>query len=112
MSAQMGDPMTDDHSFDVERASELLSILLNRKRLEIFERIGQREWDVNSLASEMGISQSSLSQHLKKMRDLKMVSTRRDAQTVYYSSRHESVAKILLALKYILASRNTNELNA
>ncbi len=104
--------MTDDHSFDVERASELLSILLNRKRLEIFERIGQREWDVNSLASEMGISQSSLSQHLKKMRDLKMVSTRRDAQTVYYSSRHESVAKILLALKYILASRNTNELNA
>lgn len=78
--------MSGDHSFDVERASELLSLLSNPKRLEIFELIGQREWDVNSLADKRNMCQSSLSQHLKKMRDLKVVSTRRDARTVYYSS--------------------------
>jgi len=101
--------MSGDHSFDVERASELLSVLSNPKRLEIFELIGQREWDVNSLAQKLNMSQSSLSQHLKKMRDLKVVSARRDAQTVYYSSQNEGVATILAALTQIFASRKTVE---
>ncbi|AYD05141.1 metalloregulator ArsR/SmtB family transcription factor [Neorhizobium sp. NCHU2750] len=99
--------MSGDHSFDVERASELLSVLSNPKRLEIFELTGQREWDVNSLARKLNMSQSSLSQHLKKMRDLKVVSARREAQTVYYSSQNESVATILASLTQIFASRKT-----
>jgi DNA-binding transcriptional ArsR family regulator len=58
--------MSGDHSFDVESASELLSVLSNAKRLEIFELIGQREWDVNSLAQKLNMSHSSLLQHLKR----------------------------------------------
>ncbi|MEV4608854.1 winged helix-turn-helix transcriptional regulator [Neorhizobium sp. LMR1-1-1.1] len=101
--------MSCDHSFDVERASELLSVLSNPKRLEIFELISQREWDVNSLARKLNMSQSSLSQHLKKMRDLKVVSARRDARAVYYSSQNESVSTILASLTQIFASGKTVE---
>ena len=101
--------MSGDHSFDVERASELLSVLSNPKRLEIFELIGQREWDVNSLARKLNMSQSSLSQHLKKMRDLNVVSARREAQTVYYSSQNESVAAILASLTQIFVACRTVE---
>ncbi|EPR16086.1 ArsR family transcriptional regulator, partial [Agrobacterium radiobacter DSM 30147] len=52
-------------------------------------------------ASQVGLSQSALSQHLSKLRAQRLVKTRRDAQTIYYSSNSESVKKILASLEEI-----------
>lgn len=49
----------------------------------------------------VGLSQSALSQHLSKLRAQNLVSTRRDAQTIYYSSSSDAVLKILGALSDI-----------
>jgi DNA-binding transcriptional ArsR family regulator len=50
------------------------------------------------MAEEVGLSQSALSQHLARLRSEKIVATRRDAQTIYYSLRSNEVLAILLTL--------------
>ncbi|MNT69418.1 putative HTH-type transcriptional regulator YgaV [compost metagenome] len=56
---------------------------------------------VGALANKVGLSQSALSQHLSKLRAQNLVSTRRDAQTIYYSSSSDAVMRILGTLSDI-----------
>jgi DNA-binding transcriptional ArsR family regulator len=76
----------------------ILTAMANFKRLEILEKLIDGEFAVNELASEIGLSQSALSQHLAKLRAAKLVSTRRDAQTIYYSSDSTAAKAVLAAL--------------
>ncbi|TNM65377.1 ArsR/SmtB family transcription factor [Aliirhizobium smilacinae] len=92
-------------SFDASRAAALLGLLSNESRLQVLQLISQREWDVGSLAAETDLSQSALSQHLKKMRDMKVVRTRRDSQTIYYSCTDANVARVLDTLSSIFETK-------
>ncbi|RDJ05540.1 ArsR/SmtB family transcription factor [Rhizobium grahamii] len=85
--------MSNDATF-VEKA-KLLALLANEKRLLIAYFISREEVSVGVLADRVGLSQSSLSQHLAKFREAKAVTTRRDAQTVYYSTSPEGIRRIL-----------------
>lgn len=75
--------------------------MANPKRLMILCSLVEGEVPVGVLATQVGLSQSALSQHLSKLRAQKLVKTRRDAQTIYYSSTSESVIKILSTLESI-----------
>ncbi|MDP9839609.1 ArsR/SmtB family transcription factor [Rhizobium panacihumi] len=87
-----------DHSTS---AAGLLSAMANPKRLMILCCLVKGEVAVGALANQVGLSQSALSQHLSKLRAQKLVNTRRDAQTIYYSSSSESVLKVLETLESI-----------
>lgn len=78
--------------------------MANPKRLMILCSLVEGEVPVGVLATQVGLSQSALSQHLSKLRAQKLVKTRRDAQTIYYSSTSESVMKILGTLEDIYCS--------
>ncbi|MBP1853354.1 ArsR/SmtB family transcription factor [Rhizobium halophytocola] len=82
-------------------AAGLLSAMANPKRLMILCSLVEGEVPVGVLANQVGLSQSALSQHLAKLRAQKLVKTRRDAQTIYYSSTSESVIKMLEVLEDI-----------
>ena len=85
-------------------AAGLLSAMANPKRLMILCSLIEGEIPVGVLANQVGLSQSALSQHLSKLRAQRLVKTRRDAQTIYYSSNSESVKKILATLEEIYCS--------
>jgi DNA-binding transcriptional ArsR family regulator len=68
-------------------------------RLRVLQLISEKEWDVGSLAIAVNISQSALSQHLKKLREAMLVKTRRDRQSVMYFCEEEAVARILETLR-------------
>ncbi len=87
-----------DHS---NVAAALLSAMANPKRLMILCSLVKGEVPVGVLANHVGLSQSALSQHLSKLRAQKLVKTRRDAQTIYYSSTSESVIRVLETLEDI-----------
>jgi DNA-binding transcriptional ArsR family regulator len=87
-------------------AAALLSAMANPKRLLILVSLVKGEVPVGVLATQVGLSQSALSQHLSKLRAQKLVKTRRDAQTIYYSSNSEPVMKILATLEDIYAVQN------
>lgn len=89
-------------------AAGLLSAMANPKRLMILCSLVKGEVPVGVLAQQVGLSQSALSQHLSKLRAQKLVKTRRDAQTIYYSSNSESVIKILDTLEDIYCQAEAN----
>lgn len=102
--------MKYEHNFsdlidNVEDAADLLSALANNKRLLILSKLLHQEMSVGTLAKAVDLSQSALSQHLAKLRALDLVSTRRDAQTIYYivSSPHIELMLSTLASLYISA---------
>ncbi|MFS8148656.1 ArsR family transcriptional regulator [Rhizobium sp. R635] len=99
---------TSDLADHTNVAAALLSAMANPKRLLILCSLVKGEVAVGVLATQVGLSQSALSQHLSKLRAQKLVKTRRDAQTIYYSSTSEPVMKILATLEdiYLVQGRS------
>ena len=87
-----------DLSGNAEQAAQLLAAMANPKRLLILCNLVGGEMAVGALATTVDLSQSALSQHLAKLRALKLVKTRRDAQTIYYSLASREVQAILETL--------------
>jgi len=79
-------------------AEAFLKQLSNRNRLMILCVLMDQELSVSELNERVPLSQSALSQHLSKLRESKLVSTRRDAQTIYYQLCDERVNKVLTSL--------------
>ena len=81
-----------------EEASRLLGAMANAKRLLVLCNLLEGEKSVGELTEIVGLSQGALSQHLAKMRALDLVTTRRDAQTIYYRLSSEEVRAVLETL--------------
>lgn len=79
-----------------------MSAAANAKRLSVLELLTQMEHSVGELSTLVGLRQSALSQHLSRLRRGRLFETRRDAQTIYYSSRSPAVATLLSTLEAIL----------
>ncbi len=88
-------------------AAELLSAMANEKRLMILCHLIDGETSVNQLAELVGMNQSALSQQLAKLRALKLVETRREAQQVLYRLASEEVERVLLTLYGIYCDPKT-----
>jgi DNA-binding transcriptional ArsR family regulator len=84
-----------------DEAAELLAAMANPKRLLILCNLLGDELSVNELAERVGSGQSPLSQHLGKLRALKLVATRRDGQMILYRLASDDVARVLAALHII-----------
>ena len=67
-----------------EEVAELLKAMANSHRLLILCELNKGERTVSALEAVVPLSQSALSQHLAKLRDYGIVSTRREAQSIYY----------------------------
>lgn len=68
-----------------EQAAGLLKSMSNAHRLLILCHLGDGELSVTQLNESIDLSQSSLSQHLARLRQDGVVKTRRESQTIYYS---------------------------
>jgi ArsR family transcriptional regulator, virulence genes transcriptional regulator len=67
------------------RAAQLLKALGNEQRLLILCRLVAGPLSVGELNERVPLSQSALSQHLAVLRDVGVVQTRRDSQSIVYS---------------------------
>lgn len=68
----------------VLRGAQCLRVLGHPVRLQLLTVLMEGERSVNSLAQELGVSQSNLSQHLALMRDKGILESRRDGHLVLY----------------------------
>ncbi len=99
---------------NADQAADFLSALANNKRLLILCKLLHNEMSVGALAKAIDLSQSALSQHLAKLRALDLVSTRRDAQTIYYmvSSPHIELMLSTLSSLYMSPTPRRHNLAA
>ncbi len=79
-------------------AADLLKALANSHRLMILCELKDGERSVSALETVVPLTQSALSQHLAKLREAGLVSTRREAQAIYYSLSDTRVARIIEVL--------------
>jgi ArsR family transcriptional regulator, virulence genes transcriptional regulator len=77
------------------QAVGLLKALANENRLLILCHLQERELSVGEINDCLGLSQSALSQHLAILRRDGLVSTRKAAQTVFYSLKSEEVRAVI-----------------
>jgi DNA-binding transcriptional ArsR family regulator len=81
-----------------EKVAALLKSIGNEKRLMIVCILSNGEKNVGELEQMVGLSQSALSQHLARLRRDEILSTRREAQTIYYSIKDKNVLALLQCL--------------
>jgi ArsR family transcriptional regulator len=67
-----------------EHVSARLALVANPKRLLILCELATGEKSVGALQAKVGLGQSALSQHLARLREAGVVTTRREAQTIHY----------------------------
>lgn len=81
----MQDELLQQFRRQAGEAVGLLKAMANEPRLLVLCHLAESgEMSVGSLADQVGLSQSALSQHLAKLREEGLVSTRKEAQTVFY----------------------------
>lgn len=88
-----------------EQAADLLRAMSNPQRLRVLCLLAEGERSVGEINADVDLSQSALSQHLAKLREEGLVSTRKEAQTVYYSLVPGPVFDIIKTLHRIYCPR-------
>lgn len=81
-----------------DEAAGLLKALAHPARLLVLCQLVEGEASVGELQPITGLSLSALSQHLAVLREMALVETRRDAQTIFYSLAEGPAASVLDAL--------------
>ena len=76
-------------------AAMVLKVLANEQRLRLLCALSRGECAVGTLVDMCEQSQSSVSQHLARLRDGGLVATRRDGTTIYYRLATEDVRQLI-----------------
>jgi DNA-binding transcriptional ArsR family regulator len=86
---------------NADEAATLLKALANSQRLRILCLLVEGEHSVGELNASLDLSQSALSQHLARLREEGLVSTRREAQAIHYTLASGAAAQIIATLHSI-----------
>ena len=83
---------------NAQEVAGILKQLSNPYRLMILCCLSESELTVGDLNQRIDLSQSALSQHLAKLRESNIVTTRRESQTILYRIANPKIADLLVVL--------------
>lgn len=84
-------------------ASELLKIFGDSTRIRIIFVLCQGELCVRDIANNLEMTQSAISHQLRVLKQARLVSTRRDGKTIFYSLCDDHVKTILYhAIEHVM----------
>jgi DNA-binding transcriptional ArsR family regulator len=75
-------------------ATAPFTALSDPARRRILELLRQREWPVNELVGQLGLSQPGVSKHLRVLREAGLVRVRPEGQKRWYGLRAEPLAEL------------------
>ncbi|MDG4658229.1 metalloregulator ArsR/SmtB family transcription factor [Ectobacillus antri] len=75
---------------DIEKTAQTLKLLGDKTRLTIIAILQQRECCVCEFTEVFDTSQPSISQHLRKLKDVGLIKEERRGQWIYYSLHTQS----------------------
>ena len=86
-------PDTDART--ISAAAEILKALASTSRLLILDRLRQSPCSVGELAEATGLEQNAVSNHLRILRHLALVTSERDGRHIIYSLHDDHVSQLL-----------------
>ncbi|MBV8792564.1 MAG: winged helix-turn-helix transcriptional regulator [Pseudolabrys sp.] len=93
---------------NAQRATNFLKALSHESRLMILCILAEGEKSVSELEKLLALRQPTVSQQLARLRADKLVSTRRDGKTVYYSLASED-ARVIIGAIYNVFCKKTRK---
>ena len=84
-----------------DEVSQVLKSLSHPVRLKVLCQVIDQERTVNELTDSCGVSQSAMSQFLDRMREDKMVKSRREGTRVYYRIADQRLIRLFQSLRRI-----------
>ena len=64
--------------------AELFRAFSDTSRVRIFSVIVEQEMNISTLAKLVGVTESAVSHHMRGLRQMRLVESRRDGKEVYY----------------------------
>jgi ArsR family transcriptional regulator len=89
---------------DIDMAARSLKAMSHPMRLKILCTLGEREVSVQDIVDNVGTSQSNISQHLAILRDKGILSSRKDANRVYYRVGDPRTLRLICMMRELFCS--------
>jgi ArsR family transcriptional regulator len=93
-----------ERAADIEIASRSLKAMSHPLRLKILCTLGSREVCVQGIVENVGTSQSNISQHLAILRDKGILSSRKEANKVFYRVGDERTLRLIGMMQEVFCS--------
>ena len=93
-----------DKEDDIQQASQAIKAIAHPLRLKILCVLGEQEVSVQDIVDQVGTSQSNISQHLAILRDKGVLSTRKDANRVFYRIGDLRTLKLVSMMREVFCS--------
>jgi len=93
-----------DKDEDILQASLAIKAIAHPLRLKILCVLGDKEISVQDIVADVGTSQSNISQHLSILRDKGVLSTRKDANRVFYRIADARTIKLIGMMREVFCT--------
>jgi len=90
-----------DHKEQIQTAARALKAISHPLRLKILCVVGGHEVCVQDIVEAVGTSQSNISQHLAILRDKGVLTTRKDANRVYYRVADQRTLQLIVMMREV-----------
>ena len=94
---------------DVTLTANVLKAMAHPLRWKILCSLGDKELSVGEIVERVGTSQSNISQHLEQLRNKNIVSSRRDANRIYYGVRNDQLLILIGTMRTVLCPANLDD---
>ena len=89
---------------DIDRASRSIKAMSHPLRLKILCTLGDDEVSVQDIVDQVGTSQSNISQHLAILRDKGILTSRKDANRVFYRVSDNRTLKLICMMREVFCT--------
>ncbi len=89
MNAKKPSSILDEHL--AAHVAELFRAFSDTSRVRILSALIGQEMNITALAEAVGISESAVSHHMRGLRQMRLVKSRRDGKEVYYRVEDEHI---------------------
>ncbi len=93
-----------DNETDIAQAANAMKAIAHPLRLKILCVLADGELSVQDIVEQVGTSQSNISQHLSILRDKAVLTTRKDANRVFYRISDARIIKLVTMTRDVFCS--------
>jgi DNA-binding transcriptional ArsR family regulator len=94
---------------DPTMTANALKAMAHPLRWKILCTLGDRELSVSEIVEQTGTSQSNISQHLEQLRNKNIVTSRKDANRIFYKIRNGKLLELVGTMRTVLCPANLDD---
>jgi len=94
---------------DATLTANALKAMAHPLRWKILCSLGDSELSVGEIVERIGTSQSNISQHLEQLRNKNIVTSRKEANRIYYRIRNAQLLTLIGTMRTVLCPANLHD---